>query len=329
MNDKHKSQTPDRSNRDAAMSNPTPGSGPDRLSGSVSTSGLLLRAAAGGILMGLANLVPGISGGTMLLAVGIYTYFISGIAEITRFRFRDRSVAVLGVVIVAAAAGILLLAGPIKTLVVSHRWIMYSLFIGLTVGGAPIVWRMIFSPDRSVWIGAVCGFIGMAVLAWFQQQGIGTGTSGEGAWIMLLIAGIAGASAMILPGISGGYLLLVLGQYVPILSAVDLFKQGLSSFDVPLLLDVGVRVIIPVGIGIVAGVVIVSNLLKYLLKRHRNGTLGVLLGLLIGAVVGLWPFQEETGFFAPSAGQIVAAIGLVAAGLGVTFAVSKIGSSGT
>jgi putative membrane protein len=188
---------------------------------------------------------------------------------------------------------------------------------------------MISSPDRAVWIGAVCGFIGMAVLAWFQQQGIGTGSSGEGAWIMLLIAGIAGASAMILPGISGGYLLLVLGQYVPILSAVDLFKQGLSSFDVLLLLDVGVRVILPVGIGIVAGVVVVSNLLKYLLKRHRNGTLGVLLGLLIGAVVGLWPFQEETGFFAPSAGQIVGAIGLVAAGLGVTFAVSKIGSSGT
>jgi putative membrane protein len=295
----------------------------------MSTSGLLLRSAAGGILMGLANLVPGISGGTMLLAVGIYTYFISGIAELTRFRFRDRSVTVLAVVIVAAAAGILLLAGPVKTLVVSHRWIMYSLFIGLTVGGAPIVWRMISAPDRAVWIGAVCGFAGMAVLAWFQQQGIGTGTSGEGAWIMLLIAGIAGASAMILPGISGGYLLLVLGQYVPILSAVDLFRQGLSSFDVPLLLDVGVRVILPVGIGIVAGVVVVSNLLKYLLKKYHNATLGVLLGLLIGAVVGLWPFQEETGFFAPSAGQIVAALALVAAGLGITFAVSKIGSSGT
>lgn len=295
--------------------------------GSVTTAGLLLRAAAGGILMGLANLVPGISGGTMLLAVGIYTYFISGIAEITRFRFRGRCAAVLGVIIVAAAGGILLLAGPIKNLVVSHRWIMYSLFIGLTLGGVPIVWRMIADPDKNVWIGAICGFAGMAVLAWFQQQGIGTVSPGEGSWIMLLIAGIAGASAMILPGISGGYLLLVLGQYVPILTAVDLFKQGLSSFDVPLLLDIGVRVILPVGIGIITGVVVVSNLLKFLLKKYGNATLGVLLGLLIGAVVGLWPFQQETGFFAPSAGEIFAAIALAAAGLAVTFGIAKIGSS--
>ena len=92
--------------------------------------------------MGLANLVPGISGGTMLLAAGIYPRFIDAVAEVTRFRFRFRSLLVLGCVVVAAGLGILLLAGTLKDLVVDKRWIMYSLFIGLTLGGVPVVWRM-------------------------------------------------------------------------------------------------------------------------------------------------------------------------------------------
>lgn len=83
--------------------------------------------------MGLANLVPGISGGTMLLAAGIYPKFINAIADITRFRFRLQSILVLGTVVAAAGLAILLFAGLLKDLVIDQRWIMYSLFIGLTL----------------------------------------------------------------------------------------------------------------------------------------------------------------------------------------------------
>ena len=103
---------------------------------------LLIRSAIGGTLMGLANLVPGISGGTMLLAAGVYPGFISAIAEITTLRFRPRSIATLGAVVASAALAILLLAGTVKALVEDHRWVMYSLFIGLTLGGLPLVWRL-------------------------------------------------------------------------------------------------------------------------------------------------------------------------------------------
>jgi putative membrane protein len=75
------------------------------------TAALALRGSLGGVLMGLANLVPGISGGTMLLATGVYPAFISGIAEVTTLRFRTRSVVLLGAVAASAAAAILLLAG--------------------------------------------------------------------------------------------------------------------------------------------------------------------------------------------------------------------------
>ncbi len=317
---------------------------------------LMIRAALGGILMGLANLVPGISGGTMLLAAGIYPDFIDSIAEVTRFRFRARSLLVLGCVVVAAGLAILLLAGTVKALVVDHRWIMYSLFIGLTLGGLPIVWRMIGSSTKSMWTGAACGFLGMGLLAWAQQSSAGTGGGGAASTVMLVLSGVAGASAMILPGVSGGYLLLVLGQYLPILSAIDQFKEALKGGQMAEAISVGLHVGLPVGIGVLVGIVGVSNLLGILLKRYKKATLGVLLGLLVGAVVGLWPFQAgiqpevgdtikgqvlteqtlteldpedyPTGFFKPAPGQIFGALALVLVGFGATFAISKLGGKG-
>ena len=101
------------------------------------------RGAFGGALMGLANLVPGISGGTMLLAAGIFRAVITAIAEVTTLRIRARSVVLLASVAGAAGLAILLGAGLLKGLVLDHRWIMYSLFIGLTFGGVPMVWGLI------------------------------------------------------------------------------------------------------------------------------------------------------------------------------------------
>ena len=279
---------------------------------------LAVRGGIGGVLMGLANLVPGISGGTMLLAAGVYPRFIEAIGEVTTLKFKRASIVVLGSVVLAAAAAVFLLAGTVKDLVIDHRWIMYAIFIGLTLGGVPVVWRLIKHPMRdefpehdpaksgdtgmsSVWIGFAIGFIGMAALALFQSAGTSGDVHRDG-FVFLLLAGIAGASAMILPGVSGGYLLLVLGVYVPILAGVDAFKEALKAKDTALIFDIGMTVVLPVGLGIVLGVVGVSNLLRWLLHRYEKATLGVLLGLLIGAVVGLWPFQQT---LEPVEGQIV------------------------
>jgi putative membrane protein len=277
--------------------------------------------------MGLANLVPGISGGTMLLAAGVYTRFIEAVAEVTTFKFRFRSLVVLGSIGVSAALAIALLAGPVKYLVTTHRWVMYSLFIGLTLGGVPLVWRMARPATGSLYAGGIVGFAAMAVMAFAR-----VGSGGEGHWLLLLIAGIAGASAMILPGVSGAYLLLVLGQYEAILGAIDQVKKGLSG-DFSLVLG-AMGVVIPVGIGVVVGVVGISNLVRWTLRCFPEATYGALLGLLFGAVLGIWPFQDEAAhgaervFFAPSALQIVAALGLVAAGFGITRVIDRLGDGG-
>lgn len=312
---------------------------------------LTARSVFGGILMGLANLVPGISGGTMLLAVGIYPQFIDAISDITRFRFRFRSLLTLGCVVVAAFLSILLLAGVVSTLVVVMRWVMYSIFIGLTLGGVPIVWRLARPANTTLIVSALISFLALVGLAVLQAYGImGTGSSNI---VMLFIAGLAGASAMILPGLSGSYLLMLLGQYLPILGAIDEFKEALKAGDISAAMGPAFSVMLPVGIGVIFGVVLVGNLLKWLMRKHRKATLGVLLGLLIGSTVGLFPFQvgvqpaigsvvkgevvtEEslaeldkedypTEYFQPSMGQVAGSLGLIVLGFGITMAIAKIG----
>ena len=93
-----------------------------------------VRGSIGGLLMGLANLVPGLSGGTMLLAVGVYPQFIRGVAEISTFRFRRKTFVLLACIIGTMVLAIAAFAGVVKNLIIDHRWIMYSLFIGLTLG---------------------------------------------------------------------------------------------------------------------------------------------------------------------------------------------------
>ena len=313
---------------------------------------LAIRCAIGGVLMGLANLVPGISGGTMLVASGIYTRFIDAISDITRFRFTIESICVLAFVVASAGVAIILLAGAIASLMIDARWIMYSIFIGLTWGSVPLLIAMARPTAKSVWIGAGVGVFGMVSLAYVQSAG--GSILGDSNMFLLFVAGIAGASAMILPGVSGAYLLLLLGQYLPILESIHRFKEAAFSFDVGgVLREAGI--VIPVGLGVVVGIVGVSNLLRWLLHRFEKVTLGVLLGLVIGAPAGLYPFQRgiepvvgdeirgielteaniekfleepskwDEQIFSPSLAQAGAALGLVLLGAGATLAISYLG----
>ncbi len=299
------------------------------------------RLAIGGILMGLANLVPGISGGTMLLAAGVYPAFVEAVAAATTLARRLRPWLVLACVGVPAVVAIGLLAGTVRDGVLEHRWIAYSLFIGLTLGGAPTLWAMLRPiPARAV-VATVISFVGMVVLALVQETQPAA-TDGGGGLGGLFVAGFAGAAAMVLPGVSGGYLLLVLGQYVAVLDSIDAFKIAVRSGELAAVVEAAWP-LAAIGVGVLLGIVLVSNVVRWLLERHRAITLGVLLGLLLGAVAGLWPFRaavlpevgsvirgetiatmseaeavelkyRPTAVYTPSGMQLVGAIGLVLAG---------------
>ena len=159
---------------------------------------------------------------------------------------------------------------------------------------------------------------------------------------------------MVLPGVSGGYLLVLLGQYEPILGAIDQVKQALLASggpDVALLLG-ALTVVVPVGIGVLVGIVGVSNLIRWLLRHFSKPTLGALLGLLLGAVVGLWPFQEPVApqsgdviegrivaaeslaevdiedwpveYFEPAPSQVASSLALIATGLAATLLIARL-----
>jgi putative membrane protein len=303
--------------------------------------------------MGLANLVPGISGGTMLVAAGIYPRFIRAISEITRFRLRPASLVLLGSVAGGAVVAIVVLADTVVWAVTEHRWIMYSLFIGLTLGGLPLLKRMVGRLSTQVVVGVVLGFGSMTALVLVQGDGSAGAATDDGNALLLLLAGVAGASAMILPGVSGAYLLLVLGQYVPILASIGRVKDAIKAADISAVMaEAGT--LAPVAIGVLIGIVGVSNVLRLCLDRFEKPTLGVLMGLLLGSVVGLWPYQrpidpivgetvikgtlvtleniatfEPTDFpvvsYRPALWQPIVSVVLVASGFFVTLLIARLG----
>ena len=261
--------------------------------------------------MGLANLVPGISGGTMLLAVGVYPQFVSAVAEVTTLRFRAPIVLLLTCVGAGAAGAVAAGAGAIGTLLDSYPSGMYCLFIGLTLGGVPLLWRLLRPADRTVACSAAVAVALMGLLAAHEPDRLGSGAQVDaGAYAMLVVAGFAGGAAMILPGISGAYLLLVLGQYRPIVDAVASAVASARTGDAGAAAAT-LPVLLPVAAGVGLGVVGVSNLVRLLLEQYRRATLGFLLGLLLGSVIGLWPFAAVPPPAQAATGAALAATGFL------------------
>lgn len=290
-----------------------------------STTSHLIRGLAGGALMGLANLVPGISGGTMLLAVGVYPQCIDAIARVTTLRPNRRAISLLAAVALSGGLVILLLAGTVKMLVVEYQWAMYSVFLGATLGGVPALWKLIGQHNPRSWTGFATGLAAMVMVVAAPQS---SGSEGTVHAIALFLAGLGAFAAMILPGLSGGYILLLSGQYVPILGAVDGLKSAMLTAGPsrwPILVD-SVQVLAPFALGGLVALVGISTLIEFLLRRQRSLMLGFLLGLLVGAVLGLWPFgSSETGLALPGLGHAAASFGLAVCGFGATSAIARFG----
>ena len=184
------------------------------------------------------------------------------------------------VMAVGLAGAVVLFSGVAVLLVNEYRPAMYALFVGMTLGGAPELWRECRP------LGAATGaavLLGVAAMAGFAS--LGGGTPLEPTLGVLLLVGAAGASSMILPGISGSYILLILGMYDTVIGALSVSRLRESPGE-------SIAIIVPVVIGAVLGVALLSNLLKALLRRFSGPSHGVLLGLLLGSVLGLYPFQR-------------------------------------
>ena len=250
---------------------------------------LAVRAGVGGVLMGIANLIPGVSGGTMILAMGLYEEFIDSVADVTALRFSWWRIAFLLLVGGFAVGAILGLAGAILFLLFHYTVAMFALFIGLTLGGVPLLARSL-RPVRFDAVAAVLAGVAVMVGVFFVRGGRGFPHNVG----MDFVSGVVGSTTMVLPGISGSYMLLIMDQYDRVVGSVRDLRDAAKAGDWGLL-KASLTIVIPVGVGAALGIVLLSNLLKILLHRFHRVTVGALLGILLGSVIGLWPFTQTVG----------------------------------
>jgi putative membrane protein len=274
----------------------------------------LFRHLVEGVAIGVANIIPGVSGGTMALIFGIYERLIAaasggvtaGVAllrgDFTGFREGLRALpwSFLVPLVIGMVATPFLGAGILERLLDESPVAMRALFLGLIVGSLPIPWDRI-SRKTALTAGLIlAGTVAAWVLAGLSPREI----IDPSALQIFLVAGLA-ISAMVLPGVSGSFLLLVLGMYAPTLRALD-------TLDIPYL--------VAFSAGAAAGLAVFSVLLNWLLKTRHDATMAVLVGLMLGSLRALWPWQAEGGLALPGAGDsltwplLLFVIGLVVTG---------------
>lgn len=246
-----------------------------------------------GFAMGSADVVPGVSGGTLALITGIYSRLIDAIKSVdltvlrALFRLQLREVFervhwlfLLGL-LTGVMGAILFFTRVIRLpeLMFIHPEPIYGLFFGLIVGSVWLIGRDLggITLGRALWIiaGVV---IGLRIVTLVPVDTPETG-------LFVFMSGALAITAMILPGISGSFILLILRKYDYIL--MQFGKLGGPDTTEALL------VLIPFGLGMIIGIMVFSRMLSWLLQRYYVKTLCVLIGFMIGSLFVIWPFQER------------------------------------
>jgi putative membrane protein len=247
-----------------------------------------------GFLMGSADIVPGVSGGTMALIVGIYTRLINAIKsfDITfikrflSFKFRSALRDVDWRFMVMLLSGIFSAilfftkVVPLQVYMFTDPELIYGLFFGLIVGSIFVLAKAI---DGFNWMHAMMILIGTGIGFWVVTL-VPTETSESPLFVFL--SGSVAICAMVLPGISGSYILLILRKYDFMLSQIG--KLGTAETGSALL------VLLPFVVGAVVGLALFSRVLSWLLSRYEAKTLAVLIGFLVGSLYVIWPYQDRT-----------------------------------
>lgn len=242
-----------------------------------------LALAVKGMCMGAADVIPGVSGGTIAFLTGIYNEFVSSISSIDataiklllRLKFSEFWKHINGSfllsIFVGIAVSVVSLAGLMEFLLANYPIRTWSLFFGLIVASSIIIlndvknWRL--GTIAQLIIGIILGIV-ICTLSPSQTP--------ETLWFVFLSGAIA-ICAMILPGISGSFILVILGKYEYIMSAI-------SSMNIPVL-----AVFL---IGAACGIISFSKFLNWLLKRFPDATIMVMCGFIIGSLVKIWPWSN-------------------------------------
>ena len=255
--------------------------------------GLVLR----GMAMGASDIVPGVSGGTMAFILGIYEELIQSIRDVAGSRFvraavtfklRDALALLNWPFLVAVASGILLsvfsLSRLLESLLENQPVFLWSFFFGLVLSSIWVVSRRV----KKWRPGHVIALLAAAAAAYIVVGLVPAQTPND-PWFLFLSGAVA-ICAMVLPGISGAFILVLLGKYQYILAAVN---------------DLDLLTLFFVAAGSAVGLVSFAQVLGWLLKRYHDLTVAALIGLMVGSLREIWPWKRDIDWLREAGGSFV------------------------
>lgn len=248
-----------------------------------------------GLLIGICDLIPGVSGGTVALVLGIYDELLASISGILSKHWR-RHIRFLLPLGIGIGGALLFFSRAIAYLLEHHFAPTQMFFMGLIVGVLPMLLRR--SDARRTFQAPHFVILTIAATAVAAMKFINPEAAVEpitelttARAIGLFLAGAAGATAMLLPGISGSFVLLVLGAYPTAIFA-------LATLHIPLIATIGA--------GVIAGLIVSSTLIRYVFNRYPTPTYAAIVGLIVGSVVVIYPGFASVGAFIMGASTFLA-----------------------
>ncbi len=237
-----------------------------------------------GMVVGVANIIPGVSGGTMMVSMGIYDKLIHCLTHL--FKEFKESMKFLIPIFVGVGIALVGLSFIIQPAFEHFPLQTSCLFIGLIVGGLPAAWKKV--KGKGIKISYIIPFlvffvlvVGLALIG--EKEGNAADlTFGLWSCMKLFVVGIIASATMVIPGVSGSMMLLLLGYYNPIVSAIKNFVTALASFDMQGILQ-GCGVLVPAGVGIVVGIFAIAKLIEVVFEKFPMQAYWAIIGLIVAS----------------------------------------------
>ncbi len=276
----------------------------------------MIKSILKGMVIGIANIIPGVSGGTMMVSMGIYDKLIHCVTHL--FSEFKKSLAFLlpialgmGIAIVGSSFGLeyLFATFPIQT---------NLLFIGLILGGLPAIWKNV--KGNKIKPGHIlAGVLFFALVVGMAIMGESEGNAADLSFglvnvLKLFGVGVVAAATMVIPGVSGSMMLLLMGYYNPIINSINDFFRSLAARDMDGILK-GFGILVPFGIGVVVGIFLIAKLIEIIFEKCPLYAYWAIIGLIVAspiAIIAMGSFpavtvvSAVTGVIALAAGVVVA-----------------------
>ena len=268
-----------------------------------------------GMVIGIANVIPGVSGGTMMVSMGIYDKLILVLTHFIK-RMKE-TVALLVPIGIGMLLSIAVFAKIFSEILFPRFPLQTNLFfIGLILGGLPVIYGKV--KGKSIKVPQILAFVLFFVMVvGFALVGEGGDASADISFsvvnvIKLFGVGIIAAATMVIPGVSGSMIMMILGYYNTIIDTINDFINALKDFDIAAMLQTFV-VLVPFGIGVVVGVVAVAKLIEFMLKKFPEVTYWAIIGLIVASPFAILIMMQvgAIGIVEILTGVVLLAVGFV------------------